>query len=76
MSQSINVRYDRTRWLVVLASLTIQLCLGVAYIWGVFQPEVVNALAWSQKNAALSFSFLLGMLGVGKIGRASCRERV
>lgn len=67
MSQSINVRYDRTRWLVVLASLTIQLCLGVAYIWGVFQPEVVNALAWSQKNAALSFSFLLGMLGVGSM---------
>lgn len=53
------------RWIPVFAGIAIQLCLGTAYIWGVFQPEVVKTLAWSQKNAALTFSFLLGVLSLG-----------
>lgn len=76
MNQSINAKYDSSRWLVVLAGLAIQLCLGVAYIWGVFQPEVVETLAWSQKNAALSFSFLLGMLGVGSMVGGAIQDKL
>lgn len=53
------------RWIPVIAGILIQLCLGTAYIWGVFQPEVVSTLEWSQKNAALTFSFLLGVLTFG-----------
>lgn len=55
------------RWIPVLAGIAIQLCLGTAYIWGVFQPEVVNTLQWSQKNAALTFSLLLGVLTFGSV---------
>lgn len=53
------------RWIPVIAGILIQLCLGTAYIWGVFQPEVVETLNWTQKNAALTFSFLLGVLTFG-----------
>ncbi|MCX7708687.1 MAG: OFA family MFS transporter [Clostridia bacterium] len=55
------------RWIPVIAGIAIQLCLGTAYIWGVFQPEVVKTLAWSQKNAALTFSLLLVVLSFGSI---------
>lgn len=53
------------RWIPVIAGIAIQLCLGTAYIWGVFQPEVVKTLEWTQKDAALTFSILLGVLTFG-----------
>ena len=55
------------RWIPVLGGVAIQLCLGTAYIWGVFQPEVVAVLNWSQKEAALTFSLLLGVLTFGSM---------
>lgn len=55
------------RWIPVFAGIAIQLCLGTAYIWGVFQPEVVKVLNWSQKEAALTFSLLLGVLTFGSM---------
>ena len=57
----------KSRLVPVLAGIAIQLCLGTAYIWGVFQPEVVETLAWSQKEAALTFSILLGVLTFGSM---------
>jgi len=53
------------RWIPVFACIAIQLCLGTAYIWGVFQPEVVKTLEWSQQQAALTFSLLLVILTLG-----------
>jgi OFA family oxalate/formate antiporter-like MFS transporter len=41
------------------------LCLGTAYIWGVFQPAVTGLFGWSNATAALTFSFLLGVLTLG-----------
>ncbi len=55
------------RWIPVFAGIAIQLCLGTAYIWGVFQPEVVKTLEWSQQQAALTFSLLLGVLTFGSV---------
>ncbi len=53
------------RWIPVFAGIAVQLCLGTAYIWGVFQPEVVKALQWDNKGAALTFSMLLGIMTIG-----------
>ncbi|SMB88902.1 MFS transporter, OFA family, oxalate/formate antiporter [Desulfonispora thiosulfatigenes DSM 11270] len=75
-NQILSSQVNTNRWLIVLAGLAIQLCLGVAYIWGVFQPEVVKVLDWSQKNAALSFSFLLGMLSFGSMAGGAIQEKL
>ena len=53
------------RWIPVIAGIAIQLCLGTAYIWGVFQPAVTKQFGWSNATAALTFSFLLGVLTIG-----------
>ncbi len=53
------------RWIPVIAGIAIQLCLGTAYIWGVFQPEVTKLFHWSNVTAGYTFSFLLGILTVG-----------
>ena len=65
MNQGKAVSHIKNRWIPVFAGIAIQLCLGTAYIWGVFQPEVVKTLEWDNKGAALTFSMLLGLLTFG-----------
>lgn len=64
------------RLIPVIAGIAIQLCLGTAYIWGVFQPEVVETLAWSQKEAALTFSILLGVLTFGSMTGGAIQDKL
>ncbi len=54
------------RWIPVFAGIAIQLCLGTAYIWGVFQKGVATYLFnGSNADAGLAFSILLGVLTLG-----------
>ncbi|NLC45759.1 MAG: OFA family MFS transporter [Firmicutes bacterium] len=52
----------------IAASIAIQLCLGIAYIWSVFQTGIANSI-FSGDNAAasLTFSLLLATLSVGGV---------
>lgn len=61
-----------TRWIPVIASIVIQICLGTAYIWSVFQsyliigPSTPNALfKWPATHGTLAYALLLGVLTVG-----------
>ncbi|MEI6131461.1 MAG: OFA family MFS transporter [Bacillota bacterium] len=56
-----------TRWIIVFAGVLVQLCLGTAYIWGVFQTELVDKFGFDNKAAALTFSLLLGTLTFGSM---------
>ncbi|MDR0306244.1 MAG: OFA family MFS transporter [Chitinispirillales bacterium] len=52
----------------VLAAISIQLTLGIAYIWSVFQTGIAESIFGGNHAAAgLSFSFMLAMLSVGGI---------
>ncbi len=54
------------RWVPVIASIAIQLCLGTAYIWSVFQNGIATKLFGGDNAAAgLTFSLLLGVLTCG-----------
>ncbi|MEI6603112.1 MAG: OFA family MFS transporter [Clostridia bacterium] len=54
------------RWIPVFAGIAIQLCLGTAYIWGVFQKGIATYLFnGSNADASLAFSILLGVLTFG-----------
>ncbi len=57
---------QQKRWIPVIAGIAIQLCLGTAYIWGVFQKGVASYLfAGNNADAGLAFSILLSMLTLG-----------
>lgn len=59
-----NQKYNRI--IPVIAAIAIQLCLGTAYIWSVFQAGIAESLfAGNNANAALTFSLLLAVLSVG-----------
>jgi len=52
----------------VLAAISIQLTLGIAYIWSVFQTGIANSIFDGNHAAAgLAFSLLISMLGAGGI---------
>ncbi len=61
-----NKTYNRI--IPVAASIAIQLCLGIAYIWSVFQTGIANSIFGGDNAAAgLTFSLLLATLTVGSI---------
>lgn len=52
----------------VIASVAIQLSLGVAYLWSVFQSGVANSLfAGNHQAASLTYSILLATLTIGSV---------
>lgn len=56
------------RLIPVLASIAIQLCLGVAYVWSVFQTGIAKSIfSGDNAQAALTFSLLLATLTIGSV---------
>jgi len=52
----------------VIAAILIQLTLGIAYIWSVFQTGIANSIFDGNNAAAgLTFSLLLAMLTLGSV---------
>lgn len=62
----LNKSKTTNRWVPVIACVVIQLCLGTAYIWSVFQTGIAKKLFdGDNAAAALTFSLLLGVLTFG-----------
>ncbi len=60
------MEHKNKRILPIIAAIAIQLCLGTAYIWSIFQSGIANSIFGGDNAAAgLSFSLLLAMLSVG-----------
>jgi len=52
------------RWIVVLASIIILMCLGVAYSWGVFMVPIDHDLGWGRTSLSVAVSVLLFVFSV------------
>jgi len=68
LRRKINIMNKKQGLFVVIAAIAIQLTLGIAYIWSVFQTGIANSI-FSGDNAAagLTFSLLLAMLAIGSV---------
>lgn len=70
-----NQKYNRI--IPVIAAIAIQLCLGTAYIWSVFQAGIAESLfAGNNANAALTFSLLLAVLSVGSTIGGKLQDKI
>ena len=65
MQQNAQEKAVGNRWVPVMAGVVIQLCLGTIYIWGVFQPAIVELFDWPQATASLTFSLVLAFFVCG-----------
>lgn len=76
ISQVFSIKV-KNRIIPVIASIAIQMCLGTAYIWSVFQTGIANYLfGGNNANAALTFSLLLAILSVGSAFGGKIQDKI
>jgi OFA family oxalate/formate antiporter-like MFS transporter len=56
---------DRTRWLIAVAAIVMQLALGAVYAWSVFVKPLKDLNHWSTTEVSLTFTLAIFFLGIG-----------
>jgi len=57
----------RNRWLIAVAGLLVQMCLGSVYAWSVFVKPLMASEGWSQIQVTLTFNMAMACLGIGTV---------
>lgn len=55
------------RWLILFSSLLINVCIGSAYAWSVFQRPLISMFKWSTSEASLAFTLSLSLVPLAMI---------
>ena len=64
------------RWGIAVAAVVMQLCLGAAYGWSVFNKPLIAAEHWTITQTALNFTLAIAFLGVGTVIGGLWQDRV
>jgi len=57
----------KNRWIILIVSVMINLCIGFAYAWSVFQKPLMETFGWSAGQASLVFTINLAVLPIAMI---------
>lgn len=57
----------KNRWIILIACIVINLCLGAGYAWSVFQAPLIEKFGWSTAQASLAFSISFAMVPISMI---------
>jgi OFA family oxalate/formate antiporter-like MFS transporter len=63
-------------WVVVLAGLGINLCLGVLYTWSLFTSTLTNKWAWTAGQALTPYALALGMFALTMVFAGRLQDRI
>lgn len=66
----------RQKIIVLIAGLVIMLCVGILYMWSVFQPYVVEFHGWESGQVAMTSSIMIAMFVLGNIVGGLFQEKV
>lgn len=55
------------RWIILIACIIINLCLGAGYAWSVFQAPLIEKFSWTTAQASLAFSISFAMVPISMI---------
>ena len=55
------------RWLVALAGILMQVCLGTVYGWSVFTKPLMAAHNWTNSDVTLTFTIAIGCLAISSV---------
>jgi MFS transporter, OFA family, oxalate/formate antiporter len=64
------------RWLIALAAVLMQLCLGAVYAWSVFIKPLVATQPWSLVQVSATFTIAMASLGIGTVVGGLWQDRV
>ncbi len=59
-----NENLESKRWLIAIAAVVIQLCLGTVYAWSVFKNPLMNMHGWDGKTVQYTFMLLMLIIGL------------
>jgi OFA family oxalate/formate antiporter-like MFS transporter len=64
------------RWLIAVAAVVMQICLGAVYGWSVFVHPLMDLNHWTLTEVSLTFTIAIAMLGVGTVIGGLWQDRV
>jgi OFA family oxalate/formate antiporter-like MFS transporter len=64
-AQTQSTSLDRSRWVIAIAAIVMQLALGAVYAWSVFVKPLRDLNHWSVTQVSLTFTIAIFMLGIG-----------
>ena len=59
-----NENLESKRWLIAIAAVVIQLCLGTVYAWSVFKNPLMQMHGWEGKSVQYTFMLLMLIIGL------------
>lgn len=67
---------SRGKYAALTAAVFLELCLGVYFVWSIFQGPVMKYCGWTSSQASMTFYIMLGVNLVGMIigGRINYRK--
>ena len=60
----LNENLERKRWLIVIAAIAAEMCVGTTYAWSVFKKPLMFAHGWSETSTQITFMLVMGCIGV------------
>ena len=64
------------RWLIALAAVIMQVCLGSVYAWSVFTKPLMALEPWSLTRVSATFTIAMSCLGIGTVVGGAWQDRV
>jgi OFA family oxalate/formate antiporter-like MFS transporter len=64
------------RWMIAVAAVVMQICLGAAYGWSVFVKPLGAEHHWSLTQVSLNFTLAIAFLGAGTVIGGLWQDRV
>ena len=58
-----NENLESKRWLIAIAAIVMQLCLGTVYAWSVFKKPLMVMHGWGETQTQVTFMILMGVIG-------------
>jgi OFA family oxalate/formate antiporter-like MFS transporter len=65
----------KNRWIILIASMIINMCIGSAYAWSVFQNPLISLFGWSTTDTSLAFTLSLSLVPVAMISAGKIQDR-
>jgi OFA family oxalate/formate antiporter-like MFS transporter len=61
---------------ILIAGICLQFCCGIAYIWSIFQPYVIEEFNMDKASASMPFGMLLAFFTLGNIAGGIFQKKI
>ena len=55
------MKVESKRWAMLAACVVMNMCIGSAYAWSVFQKPLISLYGWTTVEASLAFAIIMGL---------------